>query len=279
MKAGPLLALAAVVSALVASLVLWFVAGTDAENDSLDARGDLRREVKRSHERIATLEDDIDALRSSQERLEALVRQQNETLGLVSALHEEFLEMRMEMARMKDGMPSGGTPSLAALTQGAESPEELEAVLEEALAKAVDSRLGAAASPANQMRAFQPFIRAGFTREMRRMARRLNLKEDQKERFDKTMTEAFDKSMPQVAIMMDTSRSKEEREQAYDEVKTTYDNVGAETASFLDPEQKKTFDAEQERSRGEIDRLRDMIESGGSIFPGMPGAPPPPAGN
>ena len=49
-----------------------------------------------------------------------------------------------------------------------------------------------------------------------------------------------------------------------------------EASSILDTEQKKEFDNLQQRSRDDMERLRDMVESGN--MPLFPGAPQPPQG-
>lgn len=275
MKAGPILALSILAAALVSTAVTWFAVATPENGDSLTANADLEDQLSRSRERIADLEDQLTALADSQERLEKKVRAQNETLGFVNGLQEELLDLRMEMGSLRDRVSE--TPPLAALAAGKAGDEEFQALLEETLKKAVDSRVSRN-TPADQVRAFQPFIKAGFSREMKRMAKKLNLNQEQKRRFDDTMAKAFDKSMPLVTMMMDTSRSKEERTQAYDQVQANYDEVNGEAASFLDPEQKKIFDEQQEKSRGDMDRLREMIESGSTpMFPGLPQPPQPPS--
>lgn len=269
MKPLPILALAILTSALAATAVAWSALGAE-EDDSLTAGVDLEAQLTRSRERIAELEDELARVRASQARLEKLVHAQNETLGFVSSLQEELIDIRMEMGRLRDDVDGG--PSLAALARGKAADPGFQELFEESLAKVVDERVKKP-TPADSVRAFQPFIRAGFQKEMRRIGKKLHLNEEQKSRFEKTMQGAFDKTMPLVTVMMDTSRSKEERTQAYDDVMNTYDDVNDEAASFLDPEQKETFDKQQERSRSDMENLRDMIESGAPLIPGIP-APP-----
>ena len=269
MKPTTLILVAAVVS-VAASIGTSILLAPDEDVRRLDreqALADRLRDADGLMERLNAQIADLEDVVRRNERAAA-------TDGLQDDLVRQIADLR---ARLDSERPAGLQVTLPDGREFETPVEALDRYLEALVQNEVDRRT--VDQRRREFSRFMPFAKVGFLRQIDRTARRLKLDEEQTRRLHDSVSTAFDTAYPQIGVLLDPSRSQEERDTAMGEVEGTFAGVTSEAQSYMQPEQVEELSGMQQQLSQGLTTLQTLGSAlGGAGGAGAPGATPPPAG-
>ena len=111
MKPGIILFASLIVSVITSAAILTLAGGEDDEA-SLQEKTDLETQVLRCRERLGELDDQVHDLRQENKRLRRQLENQTAALQQSSGLLEDFMDLKMDVASLRDQLAEG--PGLSA---------------------------------------------------------------------------------------------------------------------------------------------------------------------
>lgn len=252
MKSATLIPITLILSALAAFAVTTFMLESQGAADTLANEEEFSADLARTQNRMGELQEEMDALKvelGRQGQIRAELASARADLQRLQALEKEVAALRANRPATDD-----------VVVANLEVKPEVEDLLAKRIKKELDA--GMRKQRVREMQRFMPFVKAGITRTIPRTAKKLKLNKEQTKRLEKSVNKAVENMMPHFAVIMDPSRSTEEREEAFEGVEESFGEVNDEAESFMNPEQLEEFGNIQQESIDGINRFRGFFGGG-----------------
>lgn len=266
MKPIALVLICVVTASLAGAATSFFLAESQTDPDSIEENRDLQAAVTNSQERIFQLESQVERLERA--RRESPPLDASALNRLDDKYRDQLNALESTLAQLKKSGTGAANSGVLAAADGAEIDEALNRVVEKAMAKSNAERRKV------EQKRWTPFVRAQMDRQLKKTMKKLNLRPDQAERLEASVTQSMDVVMPALGIVMDPQAKKEEKTAAFTQIDDAFKSVDNDAKTYMDPTQYESFSEEQNRQVQQMTRMQAMFggNTGSSTNPQTPGA-------
>ncbi len=241
--------LATTLAGAVAALL--FSENAQGEN-ALPARQDLEASFERLSDSFLLLQSRMDQLEASPRVSPPLDMQALRSLD--HEYHRHLRKVQAELGTLKSAKTKGkdAASSLVAAAEQAAIDDAMGRVVDKALAKRdLDRR------QSERMR-WSPFIKVQMQMEMQKTLDKLNLKPDQKEQFEESVSLLMDQILPAWGVAMGSTAEQKEKMVAFTQIDNAMKVVSTDAQRYMDMQQYAVFSKDYDLQVKEVDKMRTM---------------------